>query len=88
MRFDPLGELPAGGLVVNTALAPSKLIKAGLHVGTKLLTSLIAFLQEPECLANDFTGRLVQATLDLFVHESFELWRERDVHANRPSHRG
>jgi hypothetical protein len=43
-RFDPLGELAAQGLVVTTALAPSKLIKASPHVGTKLLTSLIAFL--------------------------------------------
>jgi hypothetical protein len=84
----PLGELAARGLVVNTAPAPSKLIKACLHVGTKLLTSLIAFLQEPECLADDFTGCLVKATLDLFVHESFELWRKRHVHANQPSGAG
>jgi hypothetical protein len=86
-RLDPLGQLPTRGLVVGTTLAPSHPVKARLHVGSKLLARLIAFLQESERLAHNFAGGLVQAALNLFVHESFELWRERDVHVNLPSDR-
>ena len=87
-RLDPLSELAARGLLVGPTLATSTLIKPCLHIGTKLLTSLIAFLKESECLADNFAGCLVQATLNLFVHKSYELWRERDVHADQASYRG
>src|SRR5688572_2851706 len=74
-RLDPLGELSTRGPVVRPSFAASQLIKAGAHVGTKLLPCLVAFLQKPECLTDNFAGRLVQAALDLFVYEPFELWR-------------
>ena len=48
---------------------------------------MVAFLQEPERLTDNFAGSLVQTALNLFVHEPFELWRERDVHANQLSNR-
>ena len=41
----------------------SQLVKACLYIGSKLLTSLIAFLQESECLADNFAGCLVQPLL-------------------------
>jgi hypothetical protein len=81
-RLDPLRELSTRGPVVRTSLAPSQLIKARLHVGTKLLPCLVAFLQKPERLTDNFAGGLVQTALDTFLHESFELWRQRDVHAD------
>jgi hypothetical protein len=41
---------------------------------------MIALLQKSQCLADNLAGRLVQAALDLLIHESFELWRKRNVH--------
>src|SRR6185503_6644448 len=82
-RLDPLGELSTGSLVIQPSLATRQLIKAGLHVGTKPLTRLVAFLQKPERLTDNFAGGLVQTTLDLLVHEPFELWRQRNIHADR-----
>jgi hypothetical protein len=70
---------------VRTSLAASELIKPGLHVGTKLLTRLVAILQKPQRLTDNFAGSLVQAALDLFVYQSFELWRQRNVHADLAS---
>ena len=61
---------------MGPSLAPSQLVKARLHVGTKLLTRLITFLQESQRLADDFARGLVQAAVNLFDHESFELWCE------------
>ena len=43
---------------------------------------LVPFLQKSQGLADHFAGCLVQAALNLVVHESFELWSERDVHRN------
>jgi len=42
----------------------------------KLLTREVPFLEQAQRLSDDFAGRLVQPALNLFVHESFELWRE------------
>jgi hypothetical protein len=78
-RLDPIGELPPCGLV-KTSVASGQLIKTRLHVGTKLLTRLVAFFQEPECLTDNFAGSLVQTALDFLVHESLEFGRQRDVH--------
>jgi hypothetical protein len=58
-RLDPLGEPSTGGRVVRTSLASSDLIKARVHVGAKLFSRLIAFVQEPECLTDHFAGGLV-----------------------------
>src|SRR5262245_14001588 len=68
-RLDPLGELSTRGPVVRTSLTSSQLIKAGLHIRTKLLTRLIALLQKSERLADHFAGSLVQPALDLLVYE-------------------
>src|SRR5262245_38819544 len=81
-RLDPLGELSARGPVVRTSLAMSRLIEAGLHVCTKLLARMVALLQKPERLADHFAGGLVQTTRDFLVYESFELWCQRNVHAD------
>ena len=86
--LDLLGELSTRSPVVRKRFAASQLIKPCLNVGTKLLARLVAFLQQSQSLADNFAGCLVQTALNLFVHESLELWRQRDVHANQPSNRG
>ena len=70
---------------MGSTLAANELIKTRLHVNAKLLPRLIAVLQEPERLTDHLAGGLVQAALNLLVHESFELRRERNVHRNPPS---
>ena len=69
---------------MGSTLATSKLMEAGLHVGTQLLPRVVAFLQKSKRLADDFAGGLIETALNLLVHESFELWRKRDVHGDLP----
>src|SRR5262249_9813080 len=81
-RLDLLGELSTRGPVVRATIAASQMIKAGLHVRTKLLPRLVPLLQQPERLTDNFPGSLVQTALDLLVYEPFELRRQRNVHAD------
>jgi hypothetical protein len=44
-----------------------------LHVGTKLLARLVAFLQESQCLADNFARCLVQAALNGYCQDLSEM---------------
>jgi len=86
-RLHPVGELSSRSPVVGTPFAVGQLIEPCQDVGAVALPRLVAFLQEPERLPDDFPGRLVRAALDLLVHRSFQLWRQRDIPADLASHR-
>lgn len=71
----------------KSSLTPSQTqIKAGKHhVRVKLLTRVVALLQEPERVFDNSAGSLVQTARDVLVCETFELRRQRNVHVDRSS---
>ena len=46
---------------------------------------MVALFEEAQRLSDDFARRLIETALDLLIHESFELWCERNVHVDQPS---
>jgi hypothetical protein len=55
------------------------------HISAKLFTCVVALFEEAQRLSDDFARRLIETALDLLIHESFELWCERNVHVDQPS---
>src|SRR5262245_57039843 len=45
---------------------------------------VVAYLEEPQRLADDFAGRLIQAARHFFLDEFFEFRRQRNVHRKSP----
>jgi len=70
--FDSGRKATGGRLVVKCSLLLCELSETGLNIGTESNALLVALVEKPQCLANDFTGRLVHPAVDFFANELFQ----------------
>ena len=71
-------------MVVLGVLAALNLIEPRLDVFLKLEQPCVSLFQQPECLADDLAGRLIESRLNLVIDEPLEFRRQGNIHVVPP----